>query len=327
MSRLSRRDFLKGAAAITAACAIAPRIKAIGANSDIRVAVVGVRGMGKSHVRNYLKMPGVRLVALCDADLAILNAEVRQLDKSGVKVAAYQNIRKLFESKEVDAISIVTPDHWHALATVWGCQAGKDIDVEKPVSHNIWEGLRMVEAARKYHRIVQADLDARSRTTYDEAFEYLQSGALGRIVLGRGFCYKLRPSIGLAQGTGVIPKSVDYDLWCGPASNGPLKRINLHYDWHWVWDTGGGELAGNGVHQLDAIRWMFKESGLPRRVMSLGGRLGYQDDGQTPNIQITFFDYPTAPIIYETRALPSSPGAKLMDVYDALAATGVRINS
>lgn len=325
MKHLSRRGFMKGMAGAAAAWSLTPTMNVLGANDDIRVAVVGFRGMGKGHIKNFLKMPGVRLVALCDADRAILDAQVAELDKQGVKVKAYQDIRKMLEDKAIDAFSTATPNHWHSLATVWGCQAGKDVDVEKPVSHNIWEGRKMVEAARKYNRIVQADLDSRSDRANDEACEYIHSGALGKILVARGFCYKDRPSLGQVQGAGQIPESVDYNLWCGPASNGPLRRKNLHYDWHWVWETGCGELGNNGPHQLDLIRWMLKEPGLPRRVMSLGGRFGYEDDGETPNTQIAFYDYATAPVIYEVRGLRVKPESPTMDVYEALAATGVKI--
>lgn len=325
MERITRRALIKGAAGAAAAWAFSPAMKVLGANGDIRVAVVGFRSQGKSHIKNFLEMPGVRLVALCDADRAILDAQVQALDKLGHKVKAYQDIRKMLEDKEIDAFSVATPNHWHALATVWGCQAGKDVDVEKPVSHNIWEGRKMVEAARKYNRIVQADLDSRSSRQYDEAYEYLQSGALGKILVARGFCYKDRASLGKVQGEGKIPETVDYDLWCGPAAKGPLRRKNLHYDWHWVWETGCGELGNNGPHQLDLIRWMLNEKGLPRRVMSLGGRFGYEDDGETPNTQIALYDYATAPVIYEVRGLRVKPDKPTMDTYAALAATGVKI--
>ena len=200
-----------------------PTLRVLGANNDLRVAVAGFRGHGRTHIRNYLNMPGVRVVALCDVDQAILDREVSRFHKLGQQVTAYRDLRRLLERQDIDAVSVATPNHWHALGTVWACQAGKDVCVEKPACHSIWEGRKMVEAARKYQRVVQADLDQRSRCFNDEAFEYLHSGALGKIVVARGFCYKLRPSIGNTHGQGHIPKTVDYDLWCGPAEKKPMR--------------------------------------------------------------------------------------------------------
>lgn len=326
MKRITRRNFIKGAAAVGASLAL-PYSRVRGANDDVRVAVIGFRGHGKTHINAYRKIPGVRLVALCDADKDVLNVGLRDAQARNEKVDAYVDIRKLLEDKSIDAVSTATPNHWHSLVTVWACQAGKDVCVEKPVSHNIFEGRKMVDAARKYNRIVQADLDMRSGDALREAIVYIQRGELGKILLVRGFCYKRRESIGKVSGPQKVPESVDYDLWCGPASKGPLMRKNLHYDWHWVWATGCGEIGNNGPHQLDACRWALGETGLPKRVMSIGGRFGYDDDGETPNTQIAFFDYPTAPIIYEVRGLPTRTGDNNMDVYHSRSRTGVVIES
>jgi predicted dehydrogenase len=327
MKPMKRRDFLIQSSTVGAALVSAPVLGVLGANQDIRVAVAGFHGHGKTHIANYLKMSGVRLVALCDADRAVLDQQTRQLDKQGVKVEAFQDIRRMLERRDIDAFSIATPNHWHSLMTVWGCQAGKDVCVEKPVSHNIWEGRKMVEAARKYHRVVQGDLDLRSSPANDAIGAYLKSGALGKVQVARGFVYKLRDSIGQTNGQGHIPDTLDYDLWCGPARKGPIDRAELHYDWHWVWDTGCGELGNNGPHQLDQIRWMLGEPGLPRRVLSLGGRFGYDDAGQTPNTQIALYDYPSAPVLFEVRGLSSKPGAKGMDAFEARTATGVTLRN
>lgn len=327
MKALRRREFLAKSSTLGALLACAPTLRVLGANNDIRVAVAGFHGHGQTHINNYLKMSGVRLVALCDADRAVLDKHVQKLDKQGTKVEAFQDIRRMLERKDIDAFSIATPNHWHSLMTIWGCQAGKDVCVEKPVSHNIWEGRKMVEAARKYNRVVQGDLDLRSSPANDAACAYLRSGALGKVQVARGFVYKSRESIGKTNGQGHIPETLDYDLWCGPAKKGPIDRAELHYDWHWVWDTGCGELGNNGPHQLDQIRWMLGEPGLPRRVLSLGGRFGYEDAGQTPNTQIALYDYASAPVIFEVRGLPTKPGAKGMDAFDAVASTGVKLRN
>lgn len=317
---MNRRAFLR-----QTACASSLRV--LGANGDIRVAVAGFRGHGRTHIHNYLKMPGVRLVALCDADQAVLGREVLNLKQAGHEVTAYQDIRKLLDRRDIDAVSTATPNHWHALLTIWACQAGKDVCVEKPASHNIWEGRKMVEAARKYNRIVQADLDSRSRTANDHAFAFLRSGALGKVRLVRGFNYKYRPSIGKMPGRGHIPETLDYDLWCGPAKKGPIDRAELHYDWHWVWDTGGGEFSNNAPHQLDQIRWALGEKGLPRRVMGLGGRFGYEDAGQVPNTFLVFLEYASAPVVFEIRGLPERPGSQNMDGYRARTKHGGEIRN
>ncbi len=338
---LNRRHFLKSSAVIAAGTALtrltinpssalaanAPGSRVRGANDDIRVAVVGFRGHGWSHINAYLEIPGVRLVALCDADKDVLDNGIRKLKNRNVKVDSYLDVRKLLDDKSIDAISTATPNHWHALVTVWACQANKDVCVEKPVSHNIWEGRKMVEAARKYNRVVQADLDSRSNEGIREAVRYIRQGKLGRILVVRGFCYKRRASMGKVDGPQKVPESVDYNLWCGPAPMGPLMRKKLHYDWHWVWPTGNGEIGNNGPHQLDICRWVLNQSELPSRVMSIGGRFGYDDDGETPNTQIAFYDYQPAPIIYEVRGLPRKKGDSAMDIYRGVGSTGVVMQS
>jgi len=317
---------MKGSLAAGISLAL-PFSRARGANDDIRVAVVGFRGHGKTHINAYLKIPSVRVVALCDADRDVLARGVNDFKQRNEKVDAYVDIRKLLEDNSIDAVSTATPNHWHALVTVWACQAGKDVCVEKPVSHNIFEGRKMVDAARKYNRIVQADLDQRSNEALHKAIEYIQQGNLGKIVLVRGFCYKRRKSMGKVSGPQKVPESIDYNLWCGPTPMVPLMRRNLHYDWHWVWATGCGEIGNNGPHQLDVCRWVLGLTGLPRRVMSIGGRFGYDDDGETPNTQIAFYDCEPAPIIYEVRGLPTEAAASAMDVYRARSNTGVVMQS
>ncbi len=326
MKCITRRDFMKGSLAAGAALAL-PFSRVRGANDDIRVGVVGFRGHGQTHINAYRKIPGVRVVALCDADESVLARGVGRFKARNEKVDAYVDVRKMLEDESIDAVSTATPNHWHALVTVWSCQAGKDVCVEKPVSHNIFEGRKMVDAARKYDRIVQGDLDLRSNEGMTEAVEYAQRGELGKIVVVRGFCYKRRKSMGKVSGPQAVPESVDYNLWCGPAPKGPLMRKNLHYDWHWVWATGCGELGNNGPHQLDVCRWVLGTPELPKRVMSIGGRFGYDDDGETPNTQIAIYDYETAPVIYEVRGLPAKTGDSNMDVYRAISTKGVVMES
>ncbi len=332
MTKLTRRDFLKSSIAAGAALALPgcmslrpPFSRVIGANDDIRIAIVGFNGHGKSHIKGYSEIPGVRIVALCDPDQDVLDWGVKDFSSRNERVDTYTDIRKLLEDKNIDAISGATPNHWHSLSTVWACQAGKDVCVEKPVSHNIFEGRKMVEAARKYSRIVQADLDRRRSEARQLAIQYVQQGNLGRILRAHGFVYKRRKSMGKVAGPQQPPKSVDYDLWCGPAPKGPLMRQQFHYDWHWQWATGNGETGNNGPHNLDDLRWALGQPGLPTRVMSYGGRFGYDDDGETPNTQVVFFDYKPAPIIFEVRGLPRKQDDTLMDANRMTSSTGVPI--
>jgi len=318
-SKWTRRSFIKQTGAVASAGLVAPAWgEPNGANDDIRIAIVGLRGHGTyAHLRRYMPMEGVRVVALCDPDRSVLDARADLVRPMNPAVRTYTDIRKMLDAGEIDAISGATPNHWHALSTVWGCQAGVHVCVEKPVSHNIWEGRKMVEAAEKYGRLVQADLDMRSNLANVRAIEYLRSGKLGKIEYVHSWVYKRRTSLGLVEGAGRVPDSVDYDLWCGPAPKVPLPRRNLHYDWHWQWDYGCGEMGNNGPHMLDLCRWALGEDGLPSSVVSFGGRLGYKDDGQTPNTQVALFEYPTAPILFEVRGLPRSSDDGRMDPFRA----------
>ncbi len=313
----TRRSFLKSSILTTAALSLSARSysQTEGANSDIRVAVVGFNGRGGDHIQNYLKIKGVRIVALCDVDTAVLAKGAAQLKAKGVEVETFQDIRKLLESKEVDAISIATPNHWHSLGAIWGCQAGKDVYVEKPVSHNVWEGRQLVKAAGVHKRIVQMGVQSRSAAGLAAALEWAKAGNLGKVVYARGLCYKPRPSIGKSDGEQPVPGTIDYDLWCGPAAKLPLTRKKLHYDWHWVWNTGNGDLGNQGIHQMDIARRFLGEAALAPRVFSVGGRLGYVDDGETPNSMFIVQDYEKAPLIFEVRGLPEKTGSKGMDKY------------
>jgi predicted dehydrogenase len=313
----SRRHFLKASFATAASLAIPIRswAQVDGANNDIRVAIVGFNGRGKSHIDAFGNMPGVRITALCDVDKTVLGREVKKFGDKGISVEGYQDIRKLLENRNVDAIAVATPNHWHSLAAIWAIQAGKDVYVEKPVSHNVWEGRKVVEAARRHSKIVQTGTQSRSRRDLPEAFAWLRAGNLGKIKIARGLCYKPRPSIGKVDAPTPIPESIDYDLWCGPAPKTPLMRKRLHYDWHWVWPTGNGDLGNQGIHQMDVARWALGKSTLSPKVFSVGGRLSYVDDGETPNTQFVVHDYGDCQLIFEVRGLPSKADSRDMDSY------------
>jgi predicted dehydrogenase len=324
MSKVTRRDFIKSslAAGVTMTL-LSPYSRVRGANDDIRLAIVGVGGQGSGHIDYFRKLAGVRVVALCDADKDHLDKRVEDFKKRNETVEGYIDVRKLLEDKNIDAITTATPNFWHSLVVVWACQAGKDVYVEKPVSHNIWEGRKAVEAARKYNRIVQTGTQKRSDEGLIEAFKYIREGNLGAIKWARGFCYKPRGSIGKVNGPQPIPASVDYDLWCGPADMLPLMRKNLHYDWHWVWNTGNGDIGNQGIHEMDLARWALGQKGLAPAVIGIGGRFGYDDDAETANTQIAFFDYKPVPLIFEVRGLPRKAGETGMDVYRKVTQIGV----
>jgi predicted dehydrogenase len=327
MTMFTRRGFLKATAGAGAFAALSGLVSAYpfsrvrGANDDIRIAIIGVGssvsmgGKGKQHIEIFRHIEGVRIVALCDADRSILAEQAAKFSEQRENVDTHVDMRDVLERKDIDAVVIATPNHWHSLAAVWACQAGKDVYVEKPVSHNIWEGRKIVEAARKYGRIVQAGTQSRSDEALQEVFQYINEGKLGRIKCVHGLCYKRRESIGKVDGPQEIPPDVDYDLWSGPVPMEPLMRKNLHYDWHWFWSTGNGDIGNQGIHEMDMCRWVLGEKAVAPRAVSVGGRFGYDDDGQTPNTQVTILDYEAAPIIFEVRGLTRKAGDQAMDNY------------
>lgn len=320
MKIFSRREFLRQT--LGAGIALGAGFKSFnassyqriaGANNDIRVAIVGNRIKGADHIEVFRNLPGVRVVALCEVDQEILAREAQKFKDRGETVETYQDVRKLLDNKNIDAVVIATPNHWHALMGIWACQAGKDVFVEKPVSHNIGEGRRLVEAARKYNRIVQAGLQNRSDVGFREAREYLQAGQLGKILWAHSVWYGERQGIGRVTTPQPVPANIDYNLWSGPAALAPLMRKSLHYDWHWFWDTGSGEMGNWGPHQVDDCRFAMNLSGLPQRVMSFGGRFAFDDNAETPNTHIAILDYEPAPVIIEIRNLPTAKGQRVMD--------------
>ena len=312
----TRRQFLTksliGAGAIT----FAPGRKILGANDDIRLGIIGlgsnvkIGGKGRMDLRAFLKIGGVRIVALCDPDRDLLSSEAGKCAELGHKVKTYTDVRRMLDDRDIDAVSIATPNHWHALGTIWACQAGKDVYVQKPASHTLYEGRKMVEAARKYNRVVYSASLVRSASGMPDAFKWARQGNLGKVLYARGLNYRPRKSIGKVAGPQKIPSHIDYDLWCGPSPKTPLMRQNLHYDWHWDFRYGNGDLGNMGIHYLDACRMAIDQPALPERVLSIGGRVGYDDDGNTPNTMITYYDYKPAPIIFEVRALPKNKAAQ-----------------
>jgi predicted dehydrogenase len=331
MRPLDRRRFFHDSAALAAGLTMAsaavtevqgedvPSDKKAGPNEVIRLAVIGARGervnsrslgRGMEHIREWSGLKNdVRITTVCDVDKNVVGPALKAVASTNGSEPKYvQDLRRVFDDKEIDAVSIATPNHWHALAAIWAIQAGKDVYVEKPVSHNISEGRRIVEAARKYGKIVQAGTQCRSNSGIQEAVAFLRSGKLGTVYLARGLCFKPRPSIG-HKPVGTVPDGLDYDLWTGPADMKPYNPNRLHYNWHWVWNTGNGDLGNQGIHQMDIARWGLGKNELPKAVQASGGRFGYEDDGETPNTLLTAFEFDDCMLEFEVRGLPTNAEA------------------
>ena len=315
MSQLTRRRFLEDSILATAASAAAASLPATSllaqeprnASEKVTAAIIGCGIRGKQHAGVLSGLGDCDVAYVCDPDqarMAEVSAILVEKGRPAPKMVA--DMRKVFEDKSVDAAFICTCNHWHSLAAIWAMQAGKDAYVEKPVSHNVSEGRRMVQVARKTGRICQGGTQYRSSGPNAAAVEYMRAGKLGDVKLARSIVYGRRGSIG-EPGKYEIPSGVDFDLWSGPAPKVPPNRPKFHYDWHWVWDTGSGELGNNNVHSLDICRWGLGVTGLGRAVISYGGRLGYKDAGQTPNTQVCIFDFGDKTIVSETRGLKSGP--------------------
>ena len=274
----------------------------------IRVAVMGCGGRGGSHVDAFAGTKGDSVVvALCDPDRKRMDGfskRVKDRQPNMPEPRTEQDIRRLLDDKTVDVVTIATTNHWHALGSIWAIQAGKDVYVEKPCSHNVSEGRRVVEFAREHKKIVQHGTQSRSDGSIQAAIRFIREGGIGKLQLARALCYKRRPTIGDVEGAQPLPPDVDYDLWLGPAPEKPLERKNLHYDWHYLWDYGNGDLGNQGVHQMDIAAWGIGAKQLPRAVQSAGGRLGYKDDGETPNTIMCMYDYGDAGrLLFEVRGL------------------------
>ena len=305
MSQLNRRDFLKtttaaGAAAVALTPGFAPA--KTGANDTIRIGVIGVGGRGKAHIDGFDALPGVEVVAMADVDESHLSQRAADLEaKSQRKIARYIDMRRMFDDKSIDAVSIATPNHWHSLAGIWAMQAGKDVYVEKPLSHNVWEGRQLVKAARKYNRMCQHGTQGRSCPAIQEAVQKLREGVIGDVYMARGLCYKWRPSIS-KKPDAPVPPGVHYDLWLGPAPKRAFSENRFHYNWHWHWDYGNGDIGNQGVHEMDMARWGLGV-GLPTKVQSMGGQFIFDDDKEVPNTQIATFEYadPSKMLVFEVR--------------------------
>ncbi|MEN6496041.1 MAG: Gfo/Idh/MocA family oxidoreductase [Thermoguttaceae bacterium] len=316
MFRHHRREFLKRAAAagLTATFAISGTRasgRVLGANDRVRIAVAGINGRGQQHITAYGEMRDVEIGWLVDPDSRLFASRSAAVQKlAGNTPQCVRDFRRALDDKTLDAVSIATPNHWHALLAIWACQAGKDVLVEKPCSHNVIEGRRIVEAARKYGRIVQHGTQRRSDPKWIQLTADVRNGKYGKLRLAYAYTYRQRESIGLRNSV-QPPAELDFNLWTGPAPSHPYRTNLVHYDWHWIWDFGNGEIGNLGTHQLDVARWAMPVGAAPQSVVSLGGRFGYQDQGQTPNTQLTAFDFGGVTLFCEQRGLVGRKAAKV----------------
>lgn len=332
MTRLTRRAMLEESLLAMAATATVPVANVLGderpstsANERLSVAVIGVRGRGGDHARAFAARPDCQVSYVCDCDREIGQRVAAKLSEQGRPVKFVEDMREIFDDKSVDIVSVATPNHWHSLAAIWAMQAGKDVYVEKPVSHNVSEGRRMIQVSRKYNRICQGGTQHRSAGHNREAARFVQEGKLGEIRLARTAMYRPRRTIG-PVGQYQVPASVNYDLWAGPAPMAPITRKSFHYDWHWLWDYGNGELGNNSIHTIDVLRLILDLKGLGRGVMSYGGRQ-FDDAGQTPNTQVVIHDFGPITVVNEVRnlktAAPRLGGAVLIIGTEGYIASGL----
>lgn len=280
---------MAGSAVITAPTIISANV--FGANDRINAAVLGVNGRGKSHIKSLMVQDNVRVTTLCDPDMNLLKERQKSFKETyNQDVALEQDLRRVMDNKDIDVISIAAPNHWHALATIWACQAGKDVYVEKPGSHNIFEGRKMVEAAHKYDRIVQHGVQLRSSPAINEAINLMRDGYIGRVYMSRGLVFRWRDDIG-DQGFSPVPPGIDYELWTGPAPKRPFTRNLVHYNWHWHWDYGNGDVGNQGIHETDLCMWGL-DVGLPTKITSMGGKFLWDDCKEVPEVLTSVYHYP-----------------------------------
>jgi predicted dehydrogenase len=305
MGQHTRRTFLQ-ASGVTALAAT----RAWAANDRINIAIVGVGGRGRDHINQYAKLGDARIYALCDVDQANLERGAALAQKlTREKPKTYEEMKDVFADKEVHAVSLPLPNHWHALAAIWAVEAGKDVYVEKPASHDPYQGRQMVAAARKYNRILQVGSQGRSIAHKMRAIQMLRDGVIGEVYMARGLCFKRRKSIGHTPNE-PVPPGVDWDKFLGPAPMISFSKNRFLYNWHWFWDTGNGDIGNQGVHEMDIARWGLGV-GLPNSVVSTGGKYVYDDDQQTPNTQLARFDYGKKQLVFEVRGLQTGKEADL----------------
>lgn len=296
MPPVDRRLFLETTVATALSTGLVTKSKgdeagAGGANDRIRAAVLGVNGRGKAHIEGFQEQDGVEVAVLCDPDSKVLSRRAAEFEKRyGRKVETETDLRRVFDRKDIHVVGVATPNHWHALAAIWACQAGKDVYVEKPGAHNIFEGRKLIEAANKYERIVQHGVQLRSSAALCEAVQKLNEGVIGKVYMARGLVFRSRPSIG-KSGNEAPPANLDWNLWQGPAQEREFSKRLVHYNWHWHWDYGNGDVGNQGIHETDMCQWGLGVT-LPSSITAMGGKFLWDDDKETPEVLTTLYHYP-----------------------------------
>ncbi len=302
MTRITRRNLFKAA---TSAAIATAQFPILGANDRVNIGQIGVGGRGRDHIGYYATIEAARIAAVCDVNQAGRERGAAQVQKlKGYAPAQFADMRTMFESKDIDAVSVTTPNHWHALSAIWACQAGKDVYVEKPACHNVFEGHQMVAAARKYKRMVQVGSQSRTIEHKVRAMQLLREGLIGQIYHARGLCFRRRFSIGHTPDE-AVPPGLDWDQFLGPAQIRPYTKNRFAYNWHWFWDTGNGDIGNQGIHEMDIALWGLGRGGWPLSVSSTGGKYVWKDDQETPNTQTASFDFGDALLTFEVRNLPT----------------------
>ena len=302
---VSRRDFIKNSTGAAIALSIPTIIpsSAFGANDKVQVAVLGVNGRGKDHIKGFQRVEKSQVALLCDPDKNILATRAGEFEKQySAKVKMEQDLRKVFDDKNIDAVSIATPNHWHTLAAIWAMKAGKDVYVEKPGTHNLYEGKKLIEAAKKYKRVVQHGVQLRSSVAIQEAIKHLRDGLIGNVYMARGLVFKWRPDIG-NKGTSKVPEGLNYDLWTGPAEMREFSENYVHYNWHWCWNYGNGDVGNQGIHETDLCMWGLNV-GLPEKITSMGGKFLWDDYKETPEVLSSVYHYPTEKKVIQFEVRP-----------------------
>jgi predicted dehydrogenase len=307
MPDVNRRTFFGTAASTVAAASLAARASAQGPNDSVRAAILGLNGRGKSHIQALTATPGVKVAVLCDPDQKVLDSTAKMFEsRYGYKPDTETDLRKVYARKDVDVVTIATPNHWHALATIWACQAGKDVYVEKPGSHNIFEGRKMVEAAKKYGRVVQHGVQLRSSPAIQEAVKHLRDGLIGKVYMARGLVFRNRPSIGHFKDPDTPPAELNWDIWQGPAQERAFSRRLVHYNWHWHWNYGNGDVGNQGIHETDMCLWGLGLETLPSSIVAMGGKFLWDDDKETPEVLSSNYHFPETNQMIEFEVRPWS---------------------
>ena len=305
MTGPNRRTFLSATAGAAATASLAARASTDGPNDTVRAAVIGVHGRGQTHIEGFMGTKGVKVAVLCDPDETVLADRAAGFEKRyGYKPDTETDLRKVYDRKDVDVVGVATPNHWHALATIWACQAGKDVYVEKPGSHNIFEGRKMVEAAHTHNRVVQHGVQLRSSEAVREAVEHLRSGLIGKVYMARGLVYRNRPSIGHVKDPDSTPKDLNWDLWQGPAPEREFSRRIVHYNWHWHWNYGNGDVGNQGIHETDMCLWGLGLETLPSDIVAMGGKFLWDDDKETPEVLSSNYLFPATNQMIEFEVRP-----------------------